>query len=45
MTPAKAAVSETNHRMLFSVLFIIKLAGPEGIEPTTCGFGDRRSAN
>ena len=45
MTAAKAAVSDTNHKMLFNVLFIICLAGPEGIEPTTCGFGDRRSAN
>jgi hypothetical protein len=27
------------------VATFLKLAGQEGIEPPTCGFGDRRSAN
>ena len=35
-------------RLLFPNLFVhhrYSLAGQEGIEPPTCGFGDRRSAN
>lgn len=28
-----------------SQIYLGNLAGQEGIEPPTCGFGDRRSAN
>ena len=27
------------------VFFLLNLAGAVGLEPTTCGFGDRRSTN
>jgi hypothetical protein len=27
------------------VVHVLQMAGQEGIEPPTCGFGDRRSAN
>ena len=33
------------HRCFNFVCLVVYLAGQEGIEPPTCGFGDRRSAN
>ena len=35
-----------HRRLLFNfVVHVPQMAGQEGIEPPTCGFGDRRSAN